>query len=152
MHFKLSIAAVAALLHVQAIAANPLSNPSANVDPGTFPVVDLATAQATPNVTLSPDGIQPDASQQTYPADIYFCQDDRCQSCFPPFDLSTIPPHSCFNAPFPFWTVIVRQPSNDGLPFEVRVGRDCDSELFALPAVNICFEVFPPLWTAFERT
>ncbi|KAJ3003227.1 hypothetical protein NUW54_g5411 [Trametes sanguinea] len=122
-----------------------------DVDPGTFPVVNLTAAEATPNVTLSLDGLQPDAGQQTFPAEIYFCQDDRCQSCFPPFELSTIPPHSCFNAPFPFWTVIVKQPSNEGLPFQVRVGPDCD-ELYALPAVNICFQVFPPLFNVFDRT
>ncbi|KAJ2977458.1 hypothetical protein NUW54_g11417 [Trametes sanguinea] len=59
--------------------------------------------------------------------------------------------NSCFNAPFPFWTVIVKQPSNEGLPFQVRVGPDCD-ELYALPAVNICFQVFPPLFNVFDRT
>ncbi|KAH9888992.1 hypothetical protein C8Q73DRAFT_655076 [Cubamyces lactineus] len=129
--------AIALALFSQAAFASPLSTETTDIA-SKFPVVDLGSIQAHPNVTLSQAGIHVDAAQQEFPATLLLCPTTSCISCFG-FDLSTLPTNECLAAGFNFESIAINQPSNEGLPFGVFVGPPGCLSFAQIPSVNTCY-------------
>ncbi|RPD64089.1 hypothetical protein L226DRAFT_533400 [Lentinus tigrinus ALCF2SS1-7] len=145
-----AIAAVALVALSQLAQATPLSPVAVSVKPAgeavnfaaKFPVHDLGSIAAQPNVTLaSSSGVHTDVADATFPATLLLCPSVSCLSCFS-FDLSTIPQNECLiDTSSTFSSVAISQPSNEGLPFEVLVGPTGCLSFAQIPAVNECFNV-----------
>ncbi|KAI8996337.1 hypothetical protein BD414DRAFT_477607 [Trametes punicea] len=140
-----TFAAVALALLGQAVYASPLTAETTDVA-AAFPVVDLSSVQAHPNITLSQGGIHIDAAQQEFPATLLFCPTVSCISCFG-IDLSSVPTNECLASGVNFASVSINQPSNEGLPFGVFVGPPGCESFVQLPAVNTCYNVNPAPFT-----
>ncbi|KAL7280913.1 hypothetical protein ACG7TL_005857 [Trametes sanguinea] len=141
MFFSIVALAVAAVS--QAVHATPLSATTTNVG-ASFPKSELKVELVTPhsNVTAGQNGLHPDTTQATFPADLLLCFDSLCGSC-ESFDLSTVPLDTC-EIEFFFNSVAIAQPSGSGLPFAVFVTPPNLCATGAqIPIVNECFSVTP---------
>ncbi|KAI0372685.1 hypothetical protein BV20DRAFT_39257 [Pilatotrama ljubarskyi] len=137
MLFTFAIAALALL--GQAVDASVLATEATNVA-ASFPVVDITSAKAHPNITLGHGGIHADAAQAEFPATLLLCPTTSCISCFG-FDLSATPTNLCLAAGFSYSSVAINQPSNEGLPFGVFIGPPGCASFLQIPAVNTCYNI-----------
>ncbi|KAI9062780.1 hypothetical protein FKP32DRAFT_1593456 [Trametes sanguinea] len=148
---RLAIAAIITALYVHAISAGPLSGQPVNLDLSAYPATELAIAKATANVTLGAGGVLPDAAQQEFPATLVFCSSGTCMDCFQQVDLATVPAGVCLATGGPTNSVIILQPSGDGLPFNVYVGEPDCSPSYGIPQVNMCYYTTDLPLTTFWR-
>ncbi|KAI0351931.1 hypothetical protein OH77DRAFT_844212 [Trametes cingulata] len=137
MLFSFAIAAIA--FFGQAVYASPLSAETTSVA-ASFPVLDITSAKAHPNITLGHGGIHADAAQAEFPATLLLCPTASCISCFG-FDLSVVPTNECLAAGLSYVSVAINQPSNEGLPFGVFIGPPGCASFLQIPAVNTCYNI-----------
>ncbi|KAJ3012940.1 hypothetical protein NUW54_g1732 [Trametes sanguinea] len=80
MFFSIVALAVAAV--GQTVFANPLAIRTTNVG-SSFPKSELNVELVAPhsNVTFGHNGLHPDATQATFPADLLLCTDSLCGAC-----------------------------------------------------------------------
>ncbi|KAI9063874.1 hypothetical protein FKP32DRAFT_1571143 [Trametes sanguinea] len=138
---RFTLFAVAAAVFGQTVLASPLTPETTDIA-AKFPVVELSSAQAHPNITLSQGGIHIDAAQAEFPATLLLCTTTSCISCFG-FDLSAVPTNECIASGINYQSIAISQPSNEGLPFGVFGSPPGCTSFVQIPAVNTCYNVSP---------
>lgn len=149
MYFVIAAVVLAGLSQVAQ--ATPLSTVATRVEPvrqavttaAKFPVHDLGSVAAHPNVTLPSGAVHSDVAGGAG-AILLLCPSVNCLSCFS-FDLGTLTlTNECLiDQSSTFASAAISQPSNAGLPFEVLIGPAGCLSFAQIPAVNECFNVNP---------
>ncbi|KAI0823347.1 hypothetical protein BC628DRAFT_1420933 [Trametes gibbosa] len=146
---RFSFITVALILFTQSACAFPASATPASPEPAaiamSFPIAQLGASSTKSNTTLPLGGIHMDAAQQTFPATLLLCELENCANC-EELSLQVLAENlgTCFGAAFPYISVAISQPSNEGLPFIVGAAVPGCSSFLAIPTVNVCFNINAP--------
>ncbi|KAI0816984.1 hypothetical protein BC628DRAFT_1094436 [Trametes gibbosa] len=137
MHFTFSTAFILALSG-QAVLSTPVIHKTTTIG-STFPVHDLSSGGAHPNVTLARGGLHAETTASDSFASLLLCSTQNCISCVQ-IDLSTIPHNECFVSGLSnIASAAVSQADDSGLSFGTFIGQAGCVEFVQIPVINTCY-------------